>query len=135
LQEGDSVVVEPPPQQFVSVIGLVNRPGNFAYPFDVRYTLIQAVALAGGFDLTADPRYVSVYRLKADGDVAAMTVQLVDPEAQQQLTEELALPLKPGDIVSVEHTPRTRTNTFLDRIFRVSLGLYFRPESFWEDDD
>lgn len=134
LQEGDSIVVEPPPQQFVSVVGLVGRPGNFPYPYDVRYTLIQAIALAGGLDLTADPRYVSVYRLKADGTVADVTLQLVDPENQEKLTETLALPLKPGDVVSVEHTLRTRTNRFLDRVFRVSLGLYFRPESLWDDD-
>jgi len=90
--------------------------------------------LAGGLDLTADPRYVSVYRLKADGTVADVTLQLVDPENQEKLTETLALPLKPGDVVSVEHTLRTRTNRFLDRVFRVSLGLYFRPESLWDDD-
>jgi len=134
LQEGDSIVVEPPPQQFVSVVGLVGRPGNFPYPHDVRYTLIQAIALAGGLDLTADPRYVSVYRLKADGTIADVTLQLVDPENQEKLTETLAMPLKPGDVVSVEHTLRTRTNRFLDRVFRVSLGLYFRPESLWDDD-
>ena len=134
LREGDSIVVEPPPEQFVSVVGLVNRPGNFPYPYDVRYTLIQAVALAGGLDLTADPRYVSVYRLRADGTVASVVLQLVDPKNEEKLTETLALPLKPGDVVSVEQTPRTRTNRFLDRVFRVSLGLYFRPESLWNDD-
>ena len=135
LQEGDSIVVEPPRAQFVSVLGLVKNPGHFPYPLDVQYTLAEAVALAGGLDLIADPRYVSVYRLKADGTVAGLTLQLVDPEDQEQLTENLALRLKPGDVVSVEHTQRTRTNTFFDRIFRVSLGLYFRPESVWGDDD
>jgi len=135
LQDGDSIVVEPPQEQFVSVLGLVTKAGNFPYPPDVRYTLVQAIAFAGGLDLTADPRYVSVYRLKADGTVAGVTYQLIDPENQEQLTEALALPLKPGDVVSVEQTPRTRTNTFLDRVFRVSLGLYFRPESIWGEDD
>lgn len=134
LEEGDSVVVERPVEQFVSVIGLVNRPANMPYPPDARYNLIQAIAFAGGLDLAADPRYVSVYRLSPDGTVSAVTVQLVNPENEQDLTEILALPVRPGDVVSVEHTPRTRTNVFLDRVFRISLGLYFNPESLWEDD-
>ena len=39
-----------------------------------------------------------------------------------------------GDIVSIEHTPRTRTNVFFDRIFRISLGLYLNPDSIWNND-
>jgi protein involved in polysaccharide export with SLBB domain len=134
LQEGDAVVVEAPHDQFVSVVGLVGRPGNFPYPPTTRYTLIQAVAAAGGLDLAADPRYVSVYRLREDGTVASTTVQLVNPKNERQLTEALSLPLKAGDVVSVEHTPRTRTNTFFDRVFRVSLGLYLNPDTLINDD-
>jgi protein involved in polysaccharide export with SLBB domain len=132
LEDGDSVVVEPPATQFLSVVGLVRTPGNFPYPSDTRYDLIQAVAMAGGLDLTADPRYVSVYRLNANGTVVSVRLQLVNPRSERQLTEVLALPLKPGDVVSVENTPRTRTNVFLDRIFRISLGLYFNPDDFWD---
>jgi len=134
LQEGDSVVVESPVEQFVSVVGLVNRPGNTPYPADAQYNLIQAIAFAGGLDLVADPRYVSVYRLRPNGAVASATFQLVNPENQEQLTLALALPLRRGDVVSVEHTLRTRTNVFFNTIFRVSLGLYFRPEALWEDE-
>lgn len=134
LEEGDSVVVEWPQEQFVSVVGLVNRPGNFPYPPTARYTLIHAIGFAGGLDLVADPRYVSVYRLQSDGGIASVTVQLVDTKADKDLTDALALPLNPGDIVSVEHTPRTRANTFFERIFRVNLGLYFNPDDVWRDD-
>jgi protein involved in polysaccharide export with SLBB domain len=133
LEDGDSVVVEPPATQFISVVGLVRTPGNFPYPPDARYDLIQAVALAGGLDLVAAPRYVSVYRLNADGVVVGVRVQLVNPKRDRQLTETLALPLKPGDVVSVEHTPRTRTNVFLDRAFRINLGLYFDPDNLWNN--
>jgi protein involved in polysaccharide export with SLBB domain len=131
LEEGDTVVVEPPREQSVSVLGLVARPGNLPYPPGARYTLVQAIAFAGGLDLIADPRYVSVYRLAPDGQVVSATFQLVNPHRQQQLTDVLALPLKPGDVVSVEHTPRTRTNVFFDRVFRISLGLYLTPEGLW----
>ncbi len=134
LLPGDRVVVERPVQQFVTIVGLVNRPGNMPYPPDIRPTLIEAIAFAGGLDLIADPRYVSVYRLKPDGEVMSVTFELVNPKNQGQLTETLALPLRPGDVVSVEHTPRTRTNVFFDRVFRISLGLYFNPEDFWNND-
>jgi protein involved in polysaccharide export with SLBB domain len=133
LVEGDTVVVEPPQEQSVAVLGLVAKPGNMPYPPGVRYNLIQAIAYAGGLDLVADPRYVSVYRLAPDGQIASVTFQLVDPHRQQKLTGTLALPLKPGDVVSVEHTPRTRMNTFLDRVFRITLGLYLNPWDAWND--
>lgn len=132
LRDGDSVVVERLEPRFVSVLGLVTRPGNFEYPPDVHYNLAQTIAMAGGFDPVADPRYVAVYRPKADGTVASATFRLVNPKNQEELTSRLTLGLKPGDVVSVEHTPRTRTNTFLDRIVRISLGLYLRPEEIWE---
>lgn len=132
LREGDAVVVERPRTQYVSVLGLVGAPGRFPYPPNTEYTLAEALASAGGMDLVADPRYVSIYRLRGDGTVASATYELVNPKNQESLTEALALNLKPGDVVSVEQTPRTRTNLFLDRVFRISLGLYFRPEELWE---
>ncbi len=134
LQEGDSVSVQRPYQQSVAVVGLVNHPGNMPYPLDARYTLIEAIAFAGGLNLVADPRYVSIYRLQADGSVRGVTVQLVDPKRKQELTQAMSLVLRPGDVVSVENTLRTRTNVFFDRIFRISLGLYLTPDSLWNHD-
>jgi protein involved in polysaccharide export with SLBB domain len=131
LEEGDTVVVEPPREQFVSVVGLVAKPGNMPYPPGAQYTLIQAIAFAGGLDLVADPRYVSVYRLAPDGEVVGATFRLLHPRNQRQLTQALALPLKPGDVVSVEQTPRTRTNLFFERVFRITLGLYLNPNDTW----
>jgi len=133
LEEGDSVVIEPSSEQFISVLGLVRNAGNFPYPADARYSLAQAIGFAGGLDMVADPRYVSIYRLKPDGEISGITVQFVDPHKKQVLTEALAIPVRPGDVVSVEQTPRTRTNIFFDRVFRVSLGLYFNPESVWNN--
>ncbi len=134
LDEGDSVVVEPAREQFVSVLGLVTRPGNYPYPPDAQYNLAQAIAFAGGLDMVADPRYVSLYRLKADGSISSVTVQLVNPKKKRVLTEALAMPVQPGDVVSVEQTSRTRTNVFLDRVFRISLGVYLNPDTIWNND-
>lgn len=133
LEEGDTVVVEPPREQWVSIVGLVEKPGNMPFPPGARINLIQAIAFAGGLSLVADPRYVSVYRLTADGEIVSTTFHLVNPHRQQSLTDSLALPLKPGDVVSVEHTPRTRTNVFLNQVFRITLGLYLTPEGLWHD--
>lgn len=134
LHEGDTVVVERMKPQWISVLGLVNRPGNFPYPPESKYRLADALALAGGLDLVAEPRYVCVYRLRADGEVVGATFQLVDTKNQETLTRQLALKMKPGDVVSVEHTPRTRGNVFFDRVIRITLGLYFDPRDLWESD-
>lgn len=131
LEPGDSVFVERPATQYLVVLGLVRTPGIFPHPPDAQYNLIEALGLAGGLDPVADPRYVSLYRLTAAGEIVSTTLQLVNPKKKEDLTEALALPLKPGDIVYVEHTPRTRTNVFFDRIFRISLGLYFSPDDLW----
>ncbi len=134
LQEGDAVTVQRPREQSVAVVGLVNRPGNMPYPLDVRHTLIEAIAFAGGLDLVADPRYVSVYRLQADGTVRSVTVRLVNPRKQEELTQAMSMVLRPGDVVSVENTLRTRMNVFFDRVFRVNLGLYISGDSLLNND-
>lgn len=121
LQDGDAVVVERLEQRFFTVMGLVNQPGNFPYPVDANYNLMQALAFAGGLDKTADPRYASIYRLKADGAVADTTLKIVEGS---KLTDALSVKIKPGDIVDVAHTARTRRNLFLERIFNVNFGAY-----------
>ena len=133
LHEGDSVVVERFEPQYVTVLGLVGSPGNYPYPPEAQYNLAETVAFAGGLDMIAKPRYVSMYRLRADGTVASATFELVDPDNQEELTSSLATRVKPGDIVSVESTPRTRTNVFFDRYFRFSTGMYLSPpEEIWD---
>jgi polysaccharide export outer membrane protein len=121
LKEGDRVVIERLEQPIVTVVGLVNKPGNFPYPPDAQYNLMQTLAFAGGFNLAADPRYTTVYRQKADGTTVSMTFEMVN---DSKLTDASSIFIKPGDIVSVEHTPQTRTNLFLDRVFRINTGLY-----------
>jgi len=131
LQDGDSVIVERMELPLFSVVGLVNRPGNFPYPSDVQYNLMQALAFAGGFNLAADPRYASVYRLKPDGTIASAIFKLVNVKKSLQFTDALNVHIKPGDIIAVEHTPRTRTKLFLDRVFRINIGTYLRLEDAW----
>jgi hypothetical protein len=82
---------------------------------------MHALAFAGGVDLTAEPRYATIYRPKTDGTNAIMTVRFAEDAT---LTEASNILIKPGDIVDVMHTPRTRTNAFLDRIANFHFGAY-----------
>jgi len=138
LDEGDTVTVEPIRVPVFSVIGLVNRPGNFPYPPQERYNVMQALAFAGGLDRDAEPRYATIYRLKADGTIASASFQVVNvaisprtcaggkpcPQVAGLKTEALNIPIKPNDIVAVEHTQRTRTTVFLQRMFSIHVGAY-----------
>lgn len=124
LNAGDIVEVELLEVSMFTVVGLVNKPGNFPYPPNAQYNLMQAIAFAGGLDRNADPRYATIYRLKADGSIVSTPFQLITTKKGSQLTDALNIPIKPGDIVAVEDTLRTRTNEFLRRIFNVHVGAY-----------
>lgn len=124
LQEGDRVFVERRVIPLFTVIGLVNRPGNFEYPSEARYNLIQALGFAGGLDLRLDPRYAVVYRLHPDGSIVHAAFQLSNPKEPWALAVGATVAVKPGDIIAVEHTPRTRTREFLERFINVNVGAY-----------
>ena len=123
LQDGDSVIVEPLQQPLFTVIGLVTSPGNFPYPPDVQYTLMQAIGFAGGLNLIAEPRYATIYRLKRNGTCISATFPI---KGKSKLADASNTLIKPGDIVAVEHTPRTRTAMFLNNAFRINVGTYWR---------
>lgn len=112
LQDGFSVVVEPLNPQVFTVVGLVKLSGVFPYAPNVRYNLMQALAFAGGVDEIADPRFVKVYRQKANGDLIAATFKLngTSPVGAP------AVMIKPGDVVAVEQTDRTHWNLLLAEI-------------------
>ena len=132
LQEGDAVVVEPLVVSFVSVLGLVNRPGNFEYPSGTQYNLGQVIALAGGLDRVTDPRYATIYRLEADGDIVHAVFQIQGGRHDSELTDAFSVPVRPGDIVAVEQTPRTRSNQFIDRVLRFNFGTYVSADRLWD---
>lgn len=122
LQDGDSVIVERLQQPLFTVMGLVNSPGNFPYPPDVQYTLMQAIGFAGGLNIIAEPRYATIYRLKRDGTCVSATFPIKGKSKPADASNTL---IKPGDIVAVEQTPRTRTALFLDSAFGINVGTYW----------
>jgi len=130
LREGDTVVVEPIQMPTMSVLGLVRNPGSFAYPPFARYNLAQAVALAGGLAMEVEPRYVTIYRPKPDGSVLSLPFRLID---DGRYTAQLNEPVRPGDLVDVQNTPRTRTNAFINRFFRISVGTWIDVSDIWDN--
>ena len=128
LRDGDSVIVERFREPLITVVGLVNRPGNFPYPPDVEYNLMHALGFAGGLNLAAEPRYATVYRLRADDTTVSAAFNIVGVAKSKDPTDALNVRLKPYDVVAVEHTSRTRAKVFWDRVFRMYITTYIRME-------
>jgi protein involved in polysaccharide export with SLBB domain len=129
LDEGDTVVVQPVQMPLFSVLGLVMKAGNFPYPPGAQYNLTQAIAFAGGLDPVARPYYVTVYRLNADGSVARAPFRLLEHD---KFTDALGTPIRPGDVVAVENTPRTRLNTAVRDLLRINAGVYISGRDLWD---
>ena len=113
-------------QRVFAVLGLVKKPDAFPYPADVQYNLMDALALAGGVDLVADPHYVKIYRQDSNGEIVSATFGI----DSKSFADASNVVVKPGDVVCVEITPRTRTNLWLSQVLRLSFGAYVRPEDF-----
>ena len=109
-------------ERVFTVMGLVNKPDAFDYPPDVQYNLMEALAFAGGLDMVADPRYVKVFRQDADGEVLQATFGIGD----KALKGAYEVAIKPGDVIYVDHTLRTRINKFLSDVFHITVGAEAR---------
>ena len=124
LHEGDAVIVEPLKIATFTVIGLVQKQGNFEYPWDQEYSLAEALAFAGGLAEAADPRYAVIYRLDSQGQIQHVAYNIQKSKNDTLAASPMTVRIRPGDIVAVEPTRRTRNKIMLDRIFHVNLGAY-----------
>jgi len=106
-------------QRVFTVLGLVNRADAFPYPPDVQYNLMEALAFAGGLNMTADPRYVKVFRHDTDGKIMSATFGV----NSKSLVEAYGVVIKPGDVIYVDHTLRTRMNQFLSEVLQIRVGV------------
>jgi polysaccharide export outer membrane protein len=105
-------------ERVFTVMGLVNSPNAFPYPPDVQYNLMEALAFAGGLNMTVDPRYVKVFRHDTDGEIVSATFS-VDSKS---LADAYGVRIKPGDVIYVDHTLRTRVNQFLADVLQIRVG-------------
>jgi hypothetical protein len=86
---------------------------------------MQALAFAGGLDMVADPRYVKVFRQDIDGEVVQAVFGIGDEEGLKNAYE---VAVKPGDVVYVDHTFRTRMNKFMADMFHITVGAVHRSD-------
>ncbi|MBC8472332.1 MAG: polysaccharide biosynthesis/export family protein [Planctomycetes bacterium] len=109
-------------ERVFTVMGLVNRPSIFPYPPDIQYNLTEALASAGGVNMVADPRYVKIYRQDVNGDIVSATFGI----DSKSFADAYTVVIKPGDVVCVDHTLRTRVNDFFASIVRIHVGADVR---------
>ena len=107
-------------ERVFTVMGLVNRPNVFPYSPDVQYNLTEALAHAGGLNMTADPRHAKIYRQDASGEIVQTTFGV----GSKSFADAYAITIKPGDVISVDHTLRTRINQFFADVFNFRVGAY-----------
>ncbi|NDV61145.1 hypothetical protein G0Q06_01635 [Puniceicoccales bacterium CK1056] len=90
------VVVLSYAERSVTVIGKVNRQGLVPFPSEEGLTLLEAIALAGGWsgDRLSDKRNVTITRTSDDGEKFVIKV-----DARNITTQEY--PLQEGDLVNV----------------------------------
>lgn len=83
-------------ERSVTVIGKVNRQGLVPFPSEKGLTLLEAIAMAGGWsgDRLADKRNVTITRTNEDGDKFVLEV-----DARNLTTQDY--PLQEGDLVNV----------------------------------
>lgn len=119
LADNDTIIVEAMEPQAIAVIGLVKKPGSFPWVPKNRWTVMDAIAFAGGVNDLAGPEHARIYRQDTDGKLVSALLGLSGPSA----AGASKLRLKAGDIVAVEQTPLTRTRLFLAKIFHLGVGL------------
>ncbi|MFH0763779.1 MAG: polysaccharide biosynthesis/export family protein [Candidatus Omnitrophota bacterium] len=96
LQPDDIIVV--PKRFFFSVMGEVNSPGKFDMPTERSVTLLEAIAMAGGFTKDAGLNKVKVMRADEDGK-KTIFVNIKDITEKDQKDKDIDL--QADDIVFV----------------------------------
>jgi polysaccharide export outer membrane protein len=119
VEIGDIIEVERRPADMAFVMGLVRGGGGpVQIPPGTRMTLLGLLASSGGLDPNVDPREATLIRTAANGEILRVRVDFnrifnnTDPD----------FVIKPGDILDVYHTDRTRALEFANRLIRVGVG-------------
>ena len=117
LRDGDVVRVETRDPTPISVIGLVNKPGQYEMPVGQPVHVLDAIALAcersNGW---ADKIYITRH-VKGENEPVVIETSVM----QAQHNNEHNLRLAPGDVVSIEKTPQTVIYGVFTTIVRFSI--------------
>jgi protein involved in polysaccharide export with SLBB domain len=90
------IVVEYSKRRF-TVLGQVQKPGSFEIPSEESVTLLEAIAMAGGYTRLADKARVKVTRITGD-KTATVTV---DTKRESNDAEMMSFQILPEDTVTV----------------------------------
>lgn len=82
----------------VSVIGEVNAPGKYDMPEEKNITLLEAIALAGGFTRVADINQTQVMRV-TNGVTKTMIIRVSNITKKGQRDQDI--PIEPEDVIFV----------------------------------
>ena len=117
LQDGDVVRVETRDPNPISVIGLVQKPGQYEMPVGQPVHVLDAIAMAGErSNPWADKIYITRH---VSGEHEPVVIQTSVVNAQH--SNESNILLSPGDVVSVEQTPQTVVHNIFTNIVRFSI--------------
>jgi polysaccharide export outer membrane protein len=124
LQEGDIIVAKQDHLPVIYIHGLVHAPGAIQIPRH-GVSVLQAMVAAGGLprEFNADLAYLT--RRFKDG-----TEHSVELDLHQLAQGEIPnLTMRPGDVLEVPHTDKTRTAEFVKEnlIFRAGIDATFTP--------
>jgi len=120
LKGGETIEVQRWEPDTFTVVGLVNKSGAYEYPPDTEYNLMQALATAGGVDMTANPPYATVFRKDANGEILPATFDI----SGVGLKRSSALRIKPGDVIVVQHTAMSWSRSLMAQILRIQFGFF-----------
>ncbi len=119
LKGGDYVEVEQANREDYTVVGLVKMPGAVKCHPEVKYNAMQVIAMAGGVDRVTEPKYVTIFRQKKDGKIIKATFKING----KGHTNAYNVRVKPGDIISVDQTDRTKFRASMSQILKMTLGM------------
>jgi len=131
LAGGERVEVAPALSSTMTIVGQVGAPGRYGLDPTAPITLIEALSHAGGVRELEDPRYVSIFRQDADGNRVSARFCLHGNSLysnasifhDNKLGDGAFAMVKPGDVIVVERTVRSRARQLLARSFHVSGTL------------
>jgi hypothetical protein len=102
----------------VSLLGEVQKPGR--YEISRTITLLDLVALAGGFTALADPAGVTITRTLQDGQKTERHELMVDLETPSKLTES-SIALQQGDFIHVGRASSVTVDRVLQYVSFAAL--------------
>ncbi|HTM54317.1 MAG TPA: polysaccharide biosynthesis/export family protein [Pirellulales bacterium] len=117
LADGDVVVVEKRDAQPFDVLGLVTKPGRFELPANKDIYLLDALAMAGGVTTPWADKAHLIRPVAGQREPVVVDISIRD--AKEKGVGNLRL--GPGDVVSVEQTPRTLVTGALRAIAPYSV--------------